>query len=50
MGALSEAIQRLKVKKLRRKGWERYVRLVNKLWTQVEQAIQSLRFTVREGW
>ena len=26
MGALSEAIQRLKVKKLGRKGWERYVR------------------------
>ena len=42
MGALSEAIQRLKVKKLGRKGWERYVRLVNKLWTRIEQAIESL--------
>jgi hypothetical protein len=27
MGALSEAIQRWKVKKLGRKGWDRYVRL-----------------------
>ena len=42
MGALSEAIQRLKVKKLGRKGWERYVRLVNKLWARIEQAIESL--------
>ncbi|MGA2404164.1 MAG: hypothetical protein ABSG91_21080 [Syntrophobacteraceae bacterium] len=42
MGALSETIQRLKVKKPGRKGWERYVRPVNKLWTRVEQAIQSL--------
>ena len=42
MGALSEAIQRLKVKKLGRKGWERNVNLVNKLWTRIEQAIESL--------
>jgi hypothetical protein len=42
MGALSEAIQRLKVKKLGRKGWERNVNLVNKLWTQIELAIESL--------
>ncbi len=42
MGALSESIQRLKMRKLGRKGWERNVNLVNKLWTQIEQAIQSL--------
>ncbi len=42
MAALNETIQRLEVKKPGQKGWERYVRLVNKLWTQVEQAIQSL--------
>jgi hypothetical protein len=42
MGALSEAIQRLKVKKLGRKGWERNVNLVNKLWTQIELAIENL--------
>ena len=42
IGAPNVAIQRLKVKKLGRKGWERYARLVNKLWTQVEQAIQNL--------
>ena len=42
MGALSAAIQRLKVKKLGRKGWERNVNLVNKLWAQIELAIESL--------
>src|SRR5208283_4021143 len=42
MGALSEAIQRLKVKKLGHKGWERNVNLVNKLWAQIEIAIESL--------
>jgi hypothetical protein len=42
MGALSEAIQRLKVKKLGHKGWERNVNLVNKLWAQIESAIESL--------
>ena len=42
MGALSEAVQRLKVKRLGREGWERHVRVVNKLWTGIEQAIESL--------
>ena len=42
MGALSQSIQRLKVKKLGRKGWERNVKLVNKLWAQIEQSIESL--------
>jgi hypothetical protein len=42
MGALSPAIQRLKVKELGRKGWERNVKLVNKLWAQIEQAIEGL--------
>jgi hypothetical protein len=42
MGALSESIQRLKVKRLGRKGWERNVNLVDKLWAQIEQAIESL--------
>ena len=42
MGALSPAIQRLKVKELGRKGWERNVRQVNKLWAQIEQAIEGL--------
>jgi hypothetical protein len=42
MGALSEAIQRLKVKRLGRKGWERNVNLVNKLWAQIESAIERL--------
>jgi len=42
MGALSESIQRLKVKRLGRKGWERNVILVDKLWAQIEQAIERL--------
>ncbi len=42
MGALSEPIQRLKVKRLGRRGWERNVSLVDKLWDQIEQAIESL--------
>ena len=42
MGALREPIQRLKVKRLGRKGWERNVNLVEKFWVQIEQAIESL--------
>ncbi len=42
MGALSGPIQRLKVKRLGRKGWERTVNLVDRLWAQIEQAIESL--------
>jgi hypothetical protein len=42
MGALSESIQRLKLKRLGRKGWERNVNLVDQLWGQIEQAIESL--------
>jgi hypothetical protein len=41
MGALSEPIQYLKVKRLGRKGWERNVNLVDKLWSNIEQAIES---------
>jgi len=42
MGALSQAIQRFKVKELGRKGWERNVKLVDQLWTRIEQDIQGL--------
>jgi len=42
MGALSDAIQRLKVKKLSPKRWELNVNLVNKLWVRIEQAIERL--------
>ena len=42
MGALSAAIQRLKVKKLGRKGCERNVNLVNKLWARIELALENL--------
>jgi hypothetical protein len=42
MGALRESIQRAKVKRLGRKGWERSVNLVDKLWAQIEHALESL--------
>ena len=42
MGALGESIERLKVKRLGRRGWERNVSLVDKLWAQIEQAAARL--------
>jgi hypothetical protein len=42
MGALREPIQRLQVTKLGRQGWERNVNFVDKLWSQIEQVIESL--------
>ncbi|MBZ5553925.1 MAG: hypothetical protein LAO21_14485 [Acidobacteriia bacterium] len=42
MGALAESINRLKIKKLGRKSWERNLDLVDKLWSQIEQTIESL--------
>jgi hypothetical protein len=44
MGALGESIQRLKVKRLGRRGWARNVNLVDKLWAQIEQALSVWRF------
>ena len=42
MGALNEPIQRLKVKKLGKKVWERNLELVNNFWTEIEQATENL--------
>lgn len=42
MGALSESIQHMKVKRLGRKEWERNLSFVNKLWSDIEQAVESL--------
>jgi hypothetical protein len=42
MGALSESVQRLKIQRLGRRGWERNVNLVDQFWTQIEQVVQSL--------
>ena len=42
MGALGESIQRLKVRRLGRRGWVRNVSLVDRLWAQIEQAVESL--------
>ena len=42
MGALSEPIRRVKVSRMGRKGWERNVSLVDKLWSEIEQAVERL--------
>jgi len=42
MGALSPAIQRQKVEELGRNGWERNVKLVDQLWSWIEQEIEGL--------
>lgn len=42
MGALNEPIQRLKVKKLGKKIWERNLELVNNFWTEIERATENL--------
>jgi len=42
MGALSKSIERLKIKNLGQKGWERNVNLVSQFWAQIEQAIERL--------
>jgi hypothetical protein len=42
MGAFSELVQRVKVRKLGRRGWERNVIVVNSLWARIEQAIDKL--------
>ena len=42
MGTLNEPIQRLKVKKLGKRVWERNLELVKTFWTQIEQAMDSL--------
>ncbi len=42
MGGLNEPIQRLKVKQLGKKVWERNLELVNNFWTEIERATESL--------
>ncbi|HEV2495025.1 MAG TPA: hypothetical protein VG204_18340 [Terriglobia bacterium] len=42
MGALSGSIQRRRVEKLGRKGWEHKANLVVRLWTQIESSIENL--------
>jgi hypothetical protein len=41
MGSLSPTIQAMMVRKLGAKGWERNVSLIDGIWTQIEQAIDS---------
>jgi len=41
MGALSQAIKELTIKKLGQGGWERNVTLIDEIWTRIEEAIDS---------
>jgi hypothetical protein len=42
MGGLNEPIQRLKLKKLGKRIWERNLELVNNFWTEIERATERL--------
>jgi hypothetical protein len=42
MGGLNEPIQRLKLKKLGKRIWERNLELVNNFWTEIERATENL--------
>lgn len=42
MGGLNEPIQRLKLKKLGKRTWERNLELVNNFWTEIERATENL--------
>ncbi len=41
MGALSHAIKEVTIQKLGQQGWERNVRLIDEIWTRIEEAIDS---------
>jgi hypothetical protein len=41
MGALSQRIQQMTIAKLGPQGWKRNVSLIDAIWTQIEQAIDS---------
>ncbi|MGA2446559.1 MAG: hypothetical protein ABSG50_14145 [Opitutaceae bacterium] len=41
MGSLGPAIQAISIQELGQQGWEQTVTLVNKIWSQIEQAIGS---------
>lgn len=42
MGSLRESVQRVKVQKLGRQVWKRNVNLIEKMWTEIEKAIDGL--------
>ncbi|MBU1162112.1 MAG: hypothetical protein KKF96_06110 [Proteobacteria bacterium] len=42
MGGLSEALQRATLKKFGQKSLKRKIYLINKMWTEIEQAIEGL--------
>ncbi len=42
MGALSESVQRVKIQRLGRKGWEHSINLVEQFWMRIERFIRGL--------
>jgi len=42
MGALSGSIERLKIRRLGKNGWERNLNLISQLWARIEQTIDEL--------
>ncbi len=45
MGALSESVRKVSVKKIGRLGWKRKVNLIDKFWDEIERAIDGLPLT-----
>jgi hypothetical protein len=45
MGAFSESLRRATVRKLGQKGWKRQVAAVEKMWVEVERAIDHFSFS-----
>ncbi len=45
MGALSESVKRVSVKKIGRLGWKRKLELIEKFWDDVERTIDRLSLT-----
>jgi Na+/phosphate symporter len=42
MGALRESVRQVALRKLGKTGWERKLKVIDKMWTQIEQVIDSL--------
>jgi hypothetical protein len=41
MGALSESVRRVALKKLGEKGWRRKINMIEKIWTKIDHVIDS---------
>ncbi len=47
MGTLGESLRRAMLQKLDKRGWNRKVNLIDKMWTEIEQVIDSLAFSYK---